>query len=191
MKDFTLIFIFLCFIIQIIFWIVTAFSTKRTSENKGGWIMRIIAIIIVGSVFFLNNQIINIFPFLKITFWSFSSMIGIITDIIIFSGMMIMIWARLTLGRNWSANVVFKEDHELIKSGPYAYVRHPIYSGLLLMILACAIYFATLLGFIIFVMFFVGAYYKACKEEKLLIKYFPEQYAVYKKQVHALIPFVF
>lgn len=105
--------------------------------------------------------------------------------------MLVMIWARVALGKNWSANVVLKENHELITGGPYSYVRHPIYSGLLLMILGLAIYLGSLFGFLIFIIFFFGARYKAFKEEKLLLKYFPERYPDYKKQVSALVPFVF
>ena len=190
MKDFTLIFIFLCFAIQIIFWIVTAFSTKQASENRGGWTMRISALIIVGSVIFLKDQIATIVPFLGINFWPRSFTTGIVADAATFLGMAIMIWARITLGKNWSANVVFKENHELITHGPYSYARHPIYSGLLLMVLGVAIYSGSSIWFLFFVLFFLGAYYKAYKEEKLLIKYFPEEYPAYARRVRAIIPFV-
>lgn len=102
-----------------------------------------------------------------------------------------MIWSRSTLGSNWSANVVFKEDHELVTHGPYAYARHPIYSGLLLMVLGVAIYAGNSMWFSLFTLFFIGAYYKAHKEERLLTMHFPEEYPVYVKRVRAIIPFVF
>ena len=115
----------------------------------------------------------------------------IIADIVTFLGMLIMIWARKTLDRNWSANIVLKKEHELITSGPYAFVRHPIYTGLSLMILGVVIYINTLAFTIFFVLFFFGAYYKAKKEERLLINHFADKYLEYKKKTKALIPFIF
>ena len=165
-------------------WIILAFSTKRTTESKGGWTMRILAIVIISLAFFLNKQI-------GLNLWPYSLTSGLIADAITLAGMLTMIYARITLGNNWSANVTFKENHELIQTGPYAYVRHPIYSGLLLMVLGVAIYSGSPILLLLFVIFFFGAYYKARKEEKLLIKHFPETYPVYIKKVSALIPFVF
>lgn len=191
MKDTTLLFIILCFVIQITFWIVTAFSTKRTSENTGGWTMRILAIIIVGSIIFLRTQISTFIPFFDFRFWPHSLTAGIIADIVTLAGMLTMISARIALGKNWSANVIFKENHELITHGPYAYARHPIYSGLILMVLGTAIYSGSFAVFLLFILFFFGAYYKARKEERLLVKHFPEAYPAYIKNVRALIPFVF
>ncbi len=153
--------------------------------------MRIIAIVVVGSVIFLREQIASIVPGFNMNLWPHSLTTGLIADIITLLGLMVMIRARIALGKNWSANVVFKENHELITSGPYAYVRHPIYSGLLLMVLGAIIYSGSLAGVLLFVLFFFGAYYKGRKEEKLLSIYFAEKYTEYKKKVRALIPFIF
>jgi protein-S-isoprenylcysteine O-methyltransferase Ste14 len=191
MENFFFVFIILCFVVQITFWIVTASSAKKTSKNKGGWLMRIIAIAVVLSVIFFREQIISFVPIMGIKFWSHSLVSGILADIVTLLGVMFMIWSRITLGKNWSANVTLKEGHELITSGPYAYVRHPIYSGLLLMILGLAIYAGSFLGFFVFLLFLFGARYKAHKEEKLLLEYFPQEYPAYKKKVWTLIPFVF
>ncbi|MFA6446383.1 MAG: isoprenylcysteine carboxylmethyltransferase family protein [Candidatus Paceibacterota bacterium] len=190
MEYFTLFFIVFCFIVQISIWIVSAFSTKKTLDNKGGWLMRIMAIIFIVFAIILKDDSADLIPVFGLDFWNYSLSIGIIADLVTLSGVIFMIWARFSLGKNWSANVVLKEDHELITSGPYKYVRHPIYSGLLLMILGIAIYSGSFVGFFLFVLFFIGAYYKASKEEKLLIKYFPEQYPKYIRDVRALIPFV-
>jgi protein-S-isoprenylcysteine O-methyltransferase Ste14 len=62
-----------------------------------------------------------------------------------------MLWARKTLGGNWSASLTFKENHELIMRGPYGLVRHPIYSGLLMLSLGAVIFHGHLYGFIAFV----------------------------------------
>lgn len=153
--------------------------------------MRIIAVVVVLSVIFLRKQITELFPTFGVTFWPHSPTAGVIGDLVTLLGAIVMIWARVKLGKNWSANVVLKENHKLITDGPYAYSRHPIYSGLLLMILGVAIYFGSFTGFFLFVLFFWGARYKAFKEEKLLTQHFPVEYPVYKKRVRALVPFIF
>ena len=191
MEKITLIFITICFLTQIIFWILYKRSKKKITQNKGGWLMRTLAIIIVGSFIFLREQITSIIPFFTLELWDYSLWTGILADVIVLLGMSLMIWSRITLGENWSANVLVKEKHELITKGPYTYVRHPIYSGLIMMILGIAIYSGSFSEVFLFVLFFFGAYYKGIKEERLLTKHFPEEYPNYKKQVKALIPFIF
>ena len=67
--------------------------------------------------------------------WPHNLTTGVIADVVTFLGLLLTLWARVVLGGNWSSGVAFKEQHELIERGPYAYVRHPIYSGVLLMFL--------------------------------------------------------
>jgi Isoprenylcysteine carboxyl methyltransferase (ICMT) family len=63
--------------------------------------------------------------------------------------LLLALWARVTIGRNWSASVTLKKGHELIRTGPYALVRHPIYSGFLLMIIGTMIFIGRLVGIIV------------------------------------------
>lgn len=103
---------------------------------------------------------------------------------------MVAITARRTLARNWSGAVALKEDHELITAGLYQYIRHPIYTGMLLMILGTALSFATLgacMGFLIILM---GVLLKLKQEEALLTKHFAQDYLSYKKRTRTLIPFI-
>ena len=98
--------------------------------------------------------------------------------------------ARLWLGHNWSAQVTVKQDHELIRGGPYALVRHPIYAGALLALLGTAISvdkWRALLGFALIVTAFVR---KLTIEERFMGEQFGEAYARYRAEVPALIPFV-
>lgn len=100
------------------------------------------------------------------------------------------IWARLLLGRNWSGFVVVKQDHELIRSGPYAIVRHPIYSGFLLVILGAAIVEGEFRAFLGLAIVLIAWHTKARREEQLMIGQFGEQYEDYRRRVKALIPYV-
>jgi len=117
-------------------------------------------------------------------------MAGVVADLIAVAGLIVMLWARKTLGANWSSEVVLKQNHELIERGPYAYVRHPIYTGVILMALGTMILFARLSGFVAWVIFVFGFWLKAREEERLLAKHFPEAYPTYKARVKAVIPFV-
>jgi protein-S-isoprenylcysteine O-methyltransferase len=187
MHNFLSLFITFCFVGMAIFWVITAFSTKKTIKKSGGWIIRIIFYLIVILVILLQRNV----GFFSISLWSKNISIEIIADVITAFGLIVMIWARVTLGKNWSANIVLKEDHKLITTGPYAYVRHPIYTGLILMVLGVVLHIGSIILISFFVLFFFGAYYKASKEEKLLITNFPGVYLEYKRKVKALIPFIF
>ncbi len=105
-------------------------------------------------------------------------------------GIAFAVWARFALGRNWSGEVTIKEEHELVRGGPYALVRHPIYSGILLGLLGTAGYFGEVRGLIAFALFFSGWWLKSRAEEALMIEQFGDEYRQYRREVKALIPFV-
>jgi protein-S-isoprenylcysteine O-methyltransferase Ste14 len=86
--------------------------------------------------------------------------------------------------------VEFKQDHELIESGPYALVRHPIYTGLIVMGLGTAINYGRAFGFALFVALCGSLWWKARQEERLMSSHFPGAYADYKARVRAVIPYV-
>jgi protein-S-isoprenylcysteine O-methyltransferase Ste14 len=105
-------------------------------------------------------------------------------------GLGFSIWARRVLGSNWSSTPVIKEGHELIRVGPYRWVRHPIYTGLLVALAATFaarghVGDACLLALVI-----LGLVWKLRIEESLMMQNFPEAYPEYRKQTKALIPFV-
>jgi protein-S-isoprenylcysteine O-methyltransferase Ste14 len=104
-------------------------------------------------------------------------------------GLLLAIWARVHLGRNWGAPMTVKEEPELITTGPYRVVRHPIYSGILVAMLGSALVIGTpwLIAFVFFVVYFA---YCAKTEERLMTQQFPNEYPRYKRQTKMLIPFV-
>jgi protein-S-isoprenylcysteine O-methyltransferase Ste14 len=113
----------------------------------------------------------------------------VLADLAALLGLVLVIQSRRALGQNWSSEVVVQEKHELIEQGPYAYIRHPMYSGLLLMLLGVALYYGREVWIIIFVCCLFGLYFKSRTEERLLTKSFPA-YSQYKRRTKALIPFV-
>jgi protein-S-isoprenylcysteine O-methyltransferase Ste14 len=114
---------------------------------------------------------------------------NILADLVTAGGLILVIQSRRALGRNWSSEVVIQEKHELIENGPYAYIRHPMYTGLLLMLMGAALYYGRKIWIIIFVCCFFGLYFKSQMEERLLAKTFPA-YSAYKLRTKALIPLI-
>src|ERR1039458_210622 len=105
-------------------------------------------------------------------------------------GLFVTIWARRTLAGNWSSDVRFKQGHELVKAGPYHFVRHPIYTGILLMCIGSAFEVARLCCWLGVVLVGAGFWIKLKQEESLMLQHFPDEYPAYRKQVKALVPFV-
>ena len=106
------------------------------------------------------------------------------------AGFAFAIWARVHLGRNWSGVVTIKKDHELIRTGPYGIVRHPIYTGALLALLGTSIvyiYTRWLMGLVLAVL---ALKLKSLREERFMTDQFGEEYTDYRREVKALIPFV-
>jgi protein-S-isoprenylcysteine O-methyltransferase Ste14 len=106
------------------------------------------------------------------------------------AGLLFAVWAREHLGRNWSRSVTIKQGHELITTGPYAVVRHPIYTGILTGFLGMAIAISQVRGFIVVVLIFVVFWLKFRMEEKWMRSQFGETYAVYARRTSALVPFL-
>ena len=109
--------------------------------------------------------------------------------ILFLSGLALAVWARVHLGRNWGMPMTAKDDPELVTSGPYRLIRHPIYSGILLGVFGTSL--ATNVDLLIAVGM-IGAYflYSATVEERILTRSFPATYPSYKARTKMLIPFV-
>jgi protein-S-isoprenylcysteine O-methyltransferase Ste14 len=106
------------------------------------------------------------------------------------AGAAFAVWARVFLGGNWSSSVTIKENHTLVRTGPYALVRHPIYSGFLLAAAGTAIATGEARSFIALILIFVAFRLKSRVEEGFMIEQFGPAYEEYERQVKALIPFV-
>jgi protein-S-isoprenylcysteine O-methyltransferase Ste14 len=110
--------------------------------------------------------------------------------VIFLSGLALAVWARLYLGRNWGMPMSRKDDPELVRTGPYRRIRHPIYSGLILAMVGTTI--AVSLYWLVAVLL-LGAYfvYSAFMEERYMTSLFPDSYPEYKRSSKMLVPFIF
>jgi protein-S-isoprenylcysteine O-methyltransferase Ste14 len=118
-----------------------------------------------------------------------SPVLGAVGAVVFASGIAVAIWARVHLGKNWGMPMTQKAEPELVTSGPYRFVRHPIYSGLLAAVLGTALV-TNLIG--LFIVAILGGYfyYSATVEEKNLTSTFPTAYPRYRNTTKMLIPFI-
>jgi protein-S-isoprenylcysteine O-methyltransferase Ste14 len=181
------VFIACCWIGWLVYWVIMAFSAKRTVERSGFIAYRVVALA-AFLVIAAAGRLLGVSPHDEL--WPSTTVVGVAADCIVAAGLAFCVWARVTLGRNWSAEVTFKEDHELIESGPYALVRHPIYTGLLAMGLGTATQYGRAIGFAILATTCVAVFWKAHLEERVMDTHFPAAYADYRARVRAIIPFV-
>ncbi len=109
--------------------------------------------------------------------------------VLFLAGLGLAVWARVYLGRNWGMPMSQKDEPELVTTGPYRFVRHPIYSGLLLAVLGTtlAIDLYWVIALVVMGVYFI---YSARVEEKLMASSFPGAYASYRERSKMLIPFV-
>lgn len=106
------------------------------------------------------------------------------------AGLLFALWAREHLGRNWSRSVTLKQNHELITSGPYALVRHPIYTGILVGFLGTAVAQGQVRSLIALLLVASVLYAKLRLEEQWMRSHFGGTYEAYAQRVAALVPFV-
>ncbi len=127
---------------------------------------------------FLNERL---FPWAPWEFW--------VAAFVAAAGMLFTVWARVHLGGNWSGIVTIKHDHELIVDGPYAIVRHPIYTGLLVAFIGSAMARGEWRGVLAVLIAWWALWRKLRLEERWMAERFGQQYKAYCRRVPALVPF--
>jgi protein-S-isoprenylcysteine O-methyltransferase Ste14 len=179
--------ILVCWIIFLLYWVLNAWRVKATAEKQSRWSAMAHRIPLGFSYILLVNGYLPAPMNLSVTpHAAWAQAMGAIVCVV---GLFVTLWARWTLAGNWSSDVTFKHGHELIRSGPYQFVRHPIYTGLLAMGLGTALDIGRLRGWLALPLMAVAFWIKLRREEGLLMRHFPEEYPAYRKQVKALILF--
>jgi protein-S-isoprenylcysteine O-methyltransferase Ste14 len=175
------------------YWMVSSRNTKEIAriESAGSRAKHLVPLI-VGCVLFAGPpQLFPSWPWLSMhvlpwnayTYWTGVALLA--------SGFAFSIWAREHLGRNWSGIITVKEGHELIRTGPYRWIRHPIYTGLLVAFLGHAIAFNALRCFLGVLLCAVSLLRKMCIEERFMREQFGDEYSRYAAKTAALLPLVY
>jgi len=172
-----------------VLWAVTGITSKQTVQSRSEGPSRI-AVWIVWLAWWLllthgfGMEILSVRFVPQTTIASYAGLA------ITVAGLALSVWARIQIGRNWSGLIQVKEGHQLMHTGSYAIVRHPIYSGFMLATLGTAIAFGEISGLLAFVMILAAWGYKSRLEETAMIEHFGAEYESYRRKVKRLIPFI-
>ncbi|HKD54316.1 MAG TPA: isoprenylcysteine carboxylmethyltransferase family protein [Steroidobacteraceae bacterium] len=168
-----------------LYWVLTALSTKTTVRRQSPT-SRIgyVAALAAGAVLIAWP-----WSWLGVRLWPRSFGAYWFGVAVLAAGLAFSVWARVHLGRNWSGSVTVKEGHELIRTGPYALVRHPIYTGLIIAVAGTAITSGTVRALLGLAIVAASLAWKLRAEESFMRETFRGEYERYSAQVPALIPF--
>jgi protein-S-isoprenylcysteine O-methyltransferase Ste14 len=170
----------LAWLIFWIYWLASAASSKESVS--GGWRTRLtgvsaVAVFLIAGVIRGGSLAVH------------SVILAAIGAVLFACGIALAVWARLHLGRNWGMPMTQRAEPELVTSGPYRFVRHPIYTGLLTAMLGTALV-NNLLGLIVVVVLVAYFYYCGTVEERNLTATFPQAYPEYRSRTKMIIPFL-
>lgn len=166
-----------------LYWLVAAFSMKR---GRVPWSreLRIRAVIAVVVILLIR---LGAFRGHGVDTDTWRAALGLV---LFAAGLGFAIWARVHIGRNWGTPMTRKNEPELVTSGPYQLVRHPIYAGILVAGTgtAVALGWMWLIAVALAAVYFL---YSAKAEERYMTERFPDDYPVYRRSTKLLVPFVF
>jgi protein-S-isoprenylcysteine O-methyltransferase Ste14 len=168
------------------YWIATSKAVKTTArkEAQRSRTLQAIPMIVGGALVILPDPMLSALA----PDWPRLGTMQFAGVALVVAGLLFSVWARVHLGANWSVSVTLKEGHELIRSGPYGLVRHPIYTGCLAALAGSALIGGQWRGALGVALIFASLAYKVRVEESWLAGYFGDAYARYRREVAALIP---
>jgi len=173
----------------VVSWVAASLWSGRTEKRAATremWIYRIV--IFAGAILIApwTAQVLGERPAWQVGSYGAYAFVGVML-----TGLALTWCARIHLGRLWSSAITRKEEHRLVETGPYEYVRHPIYTGLIIALLATAASEATPVAALGAVLIALGLWLKARTEERfLLTELGPDAYESYRRRVPMLVPFV-
>jgi protein-S-isoprenylcysteine O-methyltransferase Ste14 len=169
-------------------WMAASFWSARTEKRARTWETRIYRGTICAGVILIvpwTAQALGERPIWEVGQYGAYALAGVIV-----AGLLLTWWARIHLGRLWSSAITRKEEHRLVDTGPYAFMRHPIYTGMITALLATAVTEATLLALLGAGIMALSLWLKARAEERFLTAELEvNAYESYQRRVPMLIPF--
>ncbi|HYL70228.1 MAG TPA: isoprenylcysteine carboxylmethyltransferase family protein, partial [Candidatus Dormibacteraeota bacterium] len=172
----------------LVYWLGSAVATKTTQrrESRGSRLAHVVPLLIGAALLGWPSLP---WAWIELRLWPRAPLPYFAGLVLVYAGLAFAVWARMHLGRNWSGTVTVKEDHELIRSGPYALVRHPLYPGLLIAVLGTALASGTLRAALAFAIITAALLRKLRIEEAFMGATFPEECPRYRAAVPPLLPF--
>jgi protein-S-isoprenylcysteine O-methyltransferase Ste14 len=168
-------------------WIAGLLRTKRTQERAPlGSRLAYGIPVLLGGYFMFSDSLPLASLYLRVV--SENTFVESLALFLTATGIAFAIWARFYIGQNWSGAVTIKVGHQLVRGGPYRWVRHPIYSGILLALFGTALARRQVIGFVAVMLFCMGFWLKIRLEEQFMRKTFGEQYIEYSRSTGTLVP---
>jgi protein-S-isoprenylcysteine O-methyltransferase Ste14 len=164
-----------------LYWLVSALRLKKTKKRES-WLQRLLYVLPLFVASSLLSRPQAHYGWLGGRFVPDTAAVRWTGVLLTAAGVAIAVWARFHLGANWSGVVTLKEGHELIRTGPYTRIRHPIYTGILLALLGTAVAMGEVRGLLAVAITWLSFYLKARREEAFLAQEFGPRFA--KHQLH-------
>ncbi len=174
----------------LVFWFTLAFRVNKTIKRESSGSRASYTIAAMAAYVLLFTGVAS-WGLLGERFLPDTRLWPVIGIILTYAGIFLAIWARAILGKNWSSAVTIKQDHRLIRTGPYSMMRHPIYSGILLAIVGTAVVKGEVKGLLAVPALLIAFLIKFRKEEHFMVEQFGREYEEYRQHTKALIPFIF
>ena len=175
-------------LLWVFYWFFSALSARRTKQAEP------VASRLLHLVLFILSFVLVAWPGLAgAAGWPLipdrllALILGVCIEVL---GLGLTVWARVYLGQYWSGTIGIKVGHKLIFGGPYALVRHPIYTGIVLAFLGAALAADRMIGLLALALFIFAYVRKILIEEKWLVRQFKEEYTGYQRNTRAFIPFI-
>ncbi len=168
-------------------WLLAAIRTKPTQQRAKSW-YRFAYGILVAAAFYLVLGDLMPAKWLRWRIAPHSPVVSAVGVTLTFLGMAFAIWARFYLGQNWSSAVSVKIGHELVRTGPYAWVRHPIYSGLLVAVIGTVLVRGQVRGIPALLLLWTGFWMKRRVEDQFMRKTFGAEYERYMRTTGSVVP---
>ncbi len=174
-----------CWIAFLVIWFALAIrrDTGRSFESSPAIGVRLLLVVLVVLGVMLGQRL----P--QLSFGRWASALAAMGCALCVAGLVFAAWARVALGRSWGMPMTLHEQPELVTSGPYRYVRHPIYTGMSAMVIGTMLVFPPLLAWCIGMLVYMVV--SARREERDMTRRFPDAYPQYKRRSRMLVPFVF
>jgi protein-S-isoprenylcysteine O-methyltransferase Ste14 len=180
-------------LILALFWLISAFNAKKTAVHSPWWKSYGLRLgIVILLVIFCSIYASHLRQMVGITHdasFATTPLLKRISVVLVALGVFIAIWARVYLGRNWGMPITLKENPDLVTTGPYQYIRNPIYTGMILAAFGSMTF--GLFWVILFLVLLIYLTYASLAEEKIMAAQFPDTYPAYKAHTSRLIPFIF
>lgn len=179
----------MCWLTVLVYWLWTARHVKPVQRTEARWLRLLVywlPLVAVGLLLGPGDWFGH--SLLRENFVPHTTLVYSIGLAMCIAGAALAIWSRHLLGRNWSSVVQLKQGHELVRAGPYRLVRHPIYSGLLLMVIGNVLMVGDWRGILALAILFASVWRKLRLEERWLTEQFGDAYRAYRTRTKALVP---